>query len=114
MSHMSFKEYVDAAVSIRSEMLLEVSGTLEAIEELRAHLEQLETLLANRQYEEASAVGYNELSASFVYIQRCLGGVEELNLDEQVLVKDLARVRECSESDAQCYLDSEIGVMERT
>lgn len=107
---MSFKEYVDAAQSIRSELGLEASCTLEGIEEFRAHLEQLERLIQDKQYEAASAGGYNEISGSYVYVQRCLGRLEELHLDEQLLVKELARARHCSESEAQYFLDSEIAV----
>ena len=109
---MSFKEYVDAGLSIRNELSLEVSCTLEGIEELRAHLDQLETLIQDKQYEAASAAGYNEVSGGFVYVQRCLGGIEELHLDEQLLLKELARVRGCTESEAQNFLESEISTRE--
>lgn len=105
---MSFKEFVDAALSIRSEIALEVSCTLEGIEELRGHLEQLERLIQDQHYEAASAAGYNEISGGYVYVQRCLGGIEELHLDEQILVKELARARQCTETEAQYFLDSEI------
>lgn len=107
---MSFKEFVDAALSIKSELDLEVACTLEGIEELRGHLEQLERLIQDKQYDAASAAGYNEISGGFVYVQRCLGGIEELHLDEQLLVKELAKARQCSESEAQYFLESEIHV----
>jgi hypothetical protein len=105
---MSINEYVDAAVALKREMDLEISCTLEGVEELRNHLEQLETLLQNRLYESASALGYHEVSTGFVYVQRCLGGIEELHLDEQLLVQELARERQCYEEEARDALEAEI------
>lgn len=85
---MDTQDHEMAINTLKAELELEVNCTVEAIEDLRANLLELERLLANRQYEEASAFGYQEIGTGFVYLQRCLGGVEQLHGDEQLLVKE--------------------------
>ena len=87
--YMNTQDHEIALNTLRTEIELEMTCTVEAIEELRSSLLELERLLANRQYEEASAFGYQEISAGFVYLQRCLGGIEQLHGDEQLLLKEL-------------------------
>jgi hypothetical protein len=107
------QDYVDAANSITNEMKLEVEGVLEAAGELRKQLITLEELLNDQAYARASVLGYEEISLAFVDLQRCLGGVQALYMDEYMLVQEVARERQCSPEEADLFLASQRQVIEQ-
>jgi len=109
---MSLQEYVAVANAIASEITGEVSSVMEAANELRTQLTALEQALQDQDYGHASMLGYQEISLAFVDLQRCLGVVQALFLDEQLLVTEVARERKCSEDEARLYLRTQQRVTE--
>jgi hypothetical protein len=107
------KEFVETGSAIAEEMKLEVSGSLVAIGELRNQLDELERLLTGEEYERASLLGYQEIAVGFVDLQRCLGGVQALTMDEQLLVGEVSRSRGCSEEEARFFLRSQRQIAEQ-
>jgi hypothetical protein len=68
----------------------EVVGVAQAIDALRTALKQLSVALDNRQFEEASAIGYGKVAEEFIFLQRTLGGLQGACLHKEKLVSDLA------------------------
>ena len=65
-------------------------GVSTAINELRKGLSKIEDCLQKREYYEASNIGYREVSSSFVFLQRALGGIQGAMADKEELVSEIA------------------------
>jgi hypothetical protein len=103
---MSLQDFVDAATAIAREMEQEASSTMSAADELRNQVATLEQALREKDYERASMLGYQEISLAFVELQRCLGGVQALLIDEEIVIGEVSRNRNCSAEEARLYLRS--------
>ncbi len=76
--------------ALDDEFFAEVVGVAQAIDALRRALSKLSTALDARQYEKASALGYQEVASEFVFLQRTLGGLQGACLHKEGLVQNLA------------------------
>jgi len=65
-------------------------GISQAIDELRCGLDKIDECLHQREYEEASNIGYREIASSFVFLQRTLGGIQDVMGDKDKLVTEIA------------------------
>jgi hypothetical protein len=74
------------------EFFAEVVGVAQAINALRAALKQVSAALDARQFEKASALGYEQVASEFIFLQRTLGGLQGACLHKEKLVQDLAVV----------------------
>lgn len=77
------------------EFFTEVVGVAQAIDALRAALKQVSAALDARQFEKASALGYEKVAAEFVFLQRTLGGLQGVRLHKEKLVSELAVALHC-------------------
>jgi hypothetical protein len=59
-----------------------------------------------RQYEKASALGYEEVASEFVFLQRTLGGLQGACLEKERLVQDLAFALRCPYEDVLPKVDA--------
>jgi hypothetical protein len=62
--------------ALDDQFFAEVVGVAQAIDALRAALKQVSSALDARQYEKASALGYEKVASEFVFLQRTLGGLQ--------------------------------------
>ncbi|HYQ42574.1 MAG TPA: hypothetical protein VER11_11425 [Polyangiaceae bacterium] len=76
--------------ALDDEFFREVVGVAEAIDALRTALKQISAALDNRQFEKASAIGYEKVAEESVFLQRTLGGLQGACLHKEKLVSDLA------------------------
>lgn len=88
------------------EFFAEVVGVAQAIDALRKALSKLSSALDARQYEKASALGYEEVASEFVFLQRTLGGLQGACLHKEGLVQDLAFVLRCPYEDVLPKVDA--------
>jgi hypothetical protein len=58
-------------------------------------LTKISVALDARQYEKASALGYEEVASEFVFLQRTLGGLQGVCLEKERLVQELALALRC-------------------
>ncbi len=66
------------------------SGVFQALHQLRKVLNALEKSLNERNYEEASHLGYNDVAHEFIFLQRTLGGLQGCTHERQKLIQDIA------------------------
>ncbi|HKY40311.1 MAG TPA: hypothetical protein VJN18_30465 [Polyangiaceae bacterium] len=81
--------------ALDDEFFAEVVGVAQAIDALRRALSKISMALDTRQYEKASALGYEEVASEFVFLQRTLGGLQGACLKKEGLVQDLAFALRC-------------------
>jgi hypothetical protein len=68
----------------------DVIGLSQAMDLLRKDLEQLSAQLDARRYEQAAQMGYESLSSNFVFLQRCLGGIQAACADRDSVIQEMA------------------------
>lgn len=71
----------------------DVIGLCQAMDLLRKDLDQVSRLIDSRAYEAAAQLGYEGIASNFVFLQRCLGGLQSSCLDRDFLVSELAKQR---------------------
>jgi hypothetical protein len=76
--------------ALDDEFFGEVVGVAQAIAGLRKALQQISAALDARQFEKASALGYEKVAEEFVFLQRTLGGLQGACMHKEKLVSDLA------------------------
>jgi len=87
-------ELQDADMSVS----IAAAGVSQALAELRAALDQVDTCLDQREYSEASQLGYGKVASEFIFLQRVLGGLQESVYDIQRLVQEIV-----IDSDSKSY-----------
>jgi hypothetical protein len=83
-----------------------VVGVAQAIDALRRALSKISVALDARQYEKASALGYEEVASEFVFLQRTLGGLQGACLEKERLVQELAFALRCPYEDVLPRVDA--------
>jgi hypothetical protein len=83
-----------------------VGGVAQAIDALRKALSKLNSALDARQYEKASALGYEEVASEFVFLQRTLGGLQGACLHKEALVQGLVFELRCPYEDLLPKVDA--------
>lgn len=92
--------------ALDDEFFGDVVGVAQAIDALRRALSKLSTALDARQYEKASALGYEEVASEFVFLQRTLGGLQGACLHKEGLVQNLAFALRCPYEDVLPKVDA--------
>ncbi len=64
-------------------------GIAQAIDQLKQALEKVEDAINNRDFEHASALGYHEVSSEFVFLQRCLGRLNDTACKKSSLAQNI-------------------------
>ncbi len=76
--------------TIDNEIIIEVAGVAQAVDALRKALDKVEKCLSERNFEQASSLGYGDVASEFIFLQRTLGGLQGSVLESQRLISDLA------------------------
>ncbi len=64
-------------------------GVAQAIGQLKEALEKVEGCIDRREFEKASSLGYSDVSSEFIFLQRCLGGLNNTVVQKQKLIQDI-------------------------
>ena len=80
----------------------DVLGVAQALGQLKEALEKVETCLDRREFEKASSLGYSDVSSEFIFLQRCLGGLNDTVMQKQKLIQDIG-LELCKELDNVRY-----------
>ncbi len=67
----------------------DVCGVSQAISQLKDALEKIEDCLDQRKFQEASNLGYSDVSSEFVFLQRVLGALNDTVTQKDVLIQDI-------------------------
>ena len=92
--------------ALDDEFFGEVVGVAQAIDALRTALKQITAALDNRQFENASAIGYGKVAEELVFLQRTLGGLQGACLHKEKLVSGLAFALRCPYEDVLPKVDA--------
>jgi len=92
------KQKIESVIANRSkeinhvdnDLMMEVVGVNMAIDHLRKALDKVEECLDKRKYEQASSLGYSDVSSEFIFLQRTLGGLLDSVHKSQSLISDIA------------------------
>ncbi len=102
----SRKEYIDRIIAqkkneikdIEDGFFGEVIGVSQALSQLKNALEKVNICLDRREFEKASSLGYGDVSSEFIFLQRCLGGLNDTVGKKQKLIQDVC-IDLCEELD---------------
>ena len=67
----------------------EVIGVSQAIGALKKALKKVSKCLDQREFQKASTLGYQDVSSEFVFLQRCLGGLNDTIMQKEKIVSDI-------------------------
>ena len=70
----------------------DMTGVAQAIGQLKAALDKVDTCLNQREFEQASNLGYSDVSSEFIFLQRCLGSLNDTVMQKEKVIQDI-----CSE-----------------
>jgi hypothetical protein len=80
----------------------DVIGVAQALGQLKEALEKVDSCLDRREFEKASSLGYSDVSSEFIFLQRCLGGLNNTVGQKQKLIQDIG-LELCKELDNVHY-----------
>lgn len=80
---------LDDIKALDEALIIEVSGVAIAIDKLRSAVSLVEAHLNDRLFEQASQVGYQEVSQEFVFLQRTLAGLQSATHKKEALISDI-------------------------
>ena len=75
---------------VSDDLMGDTIGVSQAMGEMREAFAKLEEHLDRRNYEEAAQMGYEELASGFVFLQRCLAGLQRSCNDRDAVIQELA------------------------
>lgn len=82
--------YAERIEGLNNMIVGDVIGAAQALDQLRKALDKVDQALDQREFEKASSLGYGEVATEFVFLQRTLGSVQQIELEAQRLVQDVA------------------------
>jgi len=93
----SRKQYIDDAVenskdsisAIDESFYTDMSGVAQAVVQLRKALDKVDTCLNQREFEKASSLGYSDVSSEFIFLQRCLGSLNDTVMQKEKIIQDI-------------------------
>jgi hypothetical protein len=91
------KKYIDSIIAqkkneikdIEGDFFGNVIGVAQAIDQLTEALKKVNTCLDHREFEKASSLGYKDVSSEFIFLQRCLGGLNDTVRQKEKLIQDV-------------------------
>lgn len=86
---------------VSDELIGDTIGVCQAMDLIREDLAQLSRHLDARNYEAAAQMGYERLSADFIFLQRCLGGLSKSCNDRDAIIQAIAMERRTSFEEAR-------------
>lgn len=91
--------------TVDDQLIMDVVGVAQALEQLRKALDKIEECLHQRQFSEASQLGYRDVSSEFVFLQRVLGALQNTQYQKEKLVQDVSLKANISYEKALPFLD---------
>lgn len=92
--------------TVDEKTFIALAGTAQALDELRKALVEVDACLGNRDFEKASALGYDSVSSEFIFLQRTLGELNGLCLDKAAIVQEVAFKLRCAYEEALPHVDA--------
>ena len=66
-----------------------VSGVAQAMKQLKEALNDIDTCLDQRDFDKASQIGYEQVAYEFVFLQRCLAGLQDTVAQKEKFIQDI-------------------------
>lgn len=76
----------------------DIIGVAQALNQLKEASEKIGRCIDQREFEKASSLGYSDLSSEFIFLQRCLGGLNHTIGEKEKLIQDVC-IELCNELD---------------
>lgn len=90
--------------AIDDTVFVEVAGVSQAADDLRKALDTLDGLLADRQFDKATALGYREIASAFIFLQRTLGGLQSADWKRHDFTSSTAIALNCTFEEAEPHV----------
>ena len=85
----TIKKNKDSMHNIDESFYADMSGVAQAVGQLKEALDKVEKYLNQREFEQASALGYSDVSSEFIFLQRCLGSLNDTVMQKEKLVQEI-------------------------
>ncbi len=79
-----------------------VGGVSQAISQLKDALEKVDRCIGNREFQQASNLGYSDVSSEFIFLQRVLGALNDTVNQKDILIQDIC-LELCNELEKISY-----------
>jgi len=66
-----------------------VVGISQALGQLRSALDAIDKCLNQREFSKASDLGYSDVSSEFIFLQRCLGGLNDTVMQKEKIIQNI-------------------------
>ena len=66
-----------------------VVGISQALGQLRSALDKIDKCLNQREFSKASDLGYSDVSSEFIFLQRCLGGLNDTVMQKEKIIQNI-------------------------
>ena len=67
----------------------DVMGVSQALGQLKEALDKVDKCLEKRQFSKASSLGYSDVSSEFIFLQRCLGGLNDTVGEKEEVIQEI-------------------------
>ena len=94
--------------AIDDDLMMDVVGVSQALGQLRIALDKIDKCLDQRQFSEASNLGYSDVSSEFIFLQRVLGALQGTQGEKEALVSKIALKAKISYEEAFPFLDQQM------
>ncbi len=95
-----------AIETLDNDIMMETVGVKMALDKLRESLDDVAAHLDDREFEEASSVGYNAVAHNFVYVQRTLAGLQSVTHQKEALISAIAREANTAYENVAPYVEN--------
>ncbi|MEM8969165.1 MAG: hypothetical protein AAGE93_22300 [Bacteroidota bacterium] len=86
----AIQEFKPALEKLDNEFVGQTIGVARAMDEMRKNLDAIEEVLDRREHDRAAQMGYREISSTFIWLQRALGGLQDVQNHKHTLVAEIA------------------------
>ncbi len=92
----------DEIEAVNENFFGDVVSVGQASGQLKEALEKVDACLDKRKFEEASQLGYRDIASEFIFLQRCLGALNDTVTQKQKVIQDIC-IELCNELDNVSY-----------
>jgi len=85
----TIKKNKNSIHNIDESFYADMGGVAQAVGQLKEALGKVEKYLNQREFEQASDLGYSDVSSEFIFLQRCLGGLNDTVMQKEILVQEI-------------------------
>lgn len=87
--------------SLPDRFIGDVIGVMQAVSLLKDQLDKVLCLVKNEEYEKASEAGYSGVSNEFIFLQRCLGGLNSTEIEKCKVIQNTAYANKVAYEEAE-------------